>query len=294
MNPSSRPAHEARFLNCALREAETAARAAGSLLRRHLLAGKKVQSAVQHDIKLELDVRCQRLIERHLRRALPEAAILGEEESYGDLETDWRWVVDPIDGTVNYTYGIPHACVSIALQCKWDRPGEVRGVRGRPGTNGQLGEYQTQAGLVYDPFCDELWTAIRGGPARLNRRVIRAGSRTKLGECVIAMGFSKGTTAIQRMLPVFQRLLPRVRKIRMMGAAALDLAYVATGRLDAYLEGGVRIWDIAAGGLLVECAGGEFWREPISNDHGYRVLAGNRPLRSSIERAVAPHWPWDA
>src|SRR5215510_9402831 len=138
--------------NEALAAAVVAARAAGKMMRDNLRSTKKINEATQHDIKLELDVRCQKRIERELRRVFPEVSILGEEGVLGDPEAPWRWVVDPIDGTVNFTYGIPHACVSIALQ--------ARGVR-----RGARGEFETLVGVVYDPFTDELWTAIRGRPA---------------------------------------------------------------------------------------------------------------------------------
>src|SRR5213594_1406617 len=100
----------------ALLSAVAAARAAGELMRANFRSAKKINEATQHDIKLELDVRCQKLIEKTLRKAFPSVAVLGEEGTLGDPESEFRWVVDPIDGTVNFTYGIPHACVSIALQ----------------------------------------------------------------------------------------------------------------------------------------------------------------------------------
>src|SRR5882724_5747742 len=105
-------------LKTAEKTAVSAAQAAGRLMRRHFREPKKINSATQHDIKLELDVRCQKLIEKTLRRTYPRIAVLGEEGVLGDVIGDYRWVVDPIDGTVNFTYGIPHACVSIALQMR--------------------------------------------------------------------------------------------------------------------------------------------------------------------------------
>src|SRR5438876_4387165 len=105
-------------LNPALDRAVHAAKAAGELMRRNFRSTKKINFATQHDIKLELDVRCQKLIERTLRQAYPQIGILGEEGVLGDTQTEHRWVVDPIDGTVNFTYGIPHCCVSIALQTR--------------------------------------------------------------------------------------------------------------------------------------------------------------------------------
>jgi len=117
--------------------------------------------------------------------------------------------------------------------------------------------------VVYDPFSDELWTARRGEPARLNGRVIRVSRRKRLAEAIVAMGFAKEPSTLEKMLPVFNGLIRRVRKIRIMGAAALALVYVASGRMDAYVEYGLRLWDIAAGGLIVECAGGSFWSRPV-------------------------------
>src|SRR5580704_8673421 len=130
-----------------------AVRAAGSVMRRNLWSPKKVNSATAHDIKLELDVRCQKLIQKILHAGFPDVALLGEEGISGDPKAAARWVVDPIDGTVNFTYNIPHACVCIALQV-------------RSGN-----DYDTIVGVVYDPFCDELWTAIRGHPAKLNGKI---------------------------------------------------------------------------------------------------------------------------
>jgi myo-inositol-1(or 4)-monophosphatase len=251
-----------RALACAV----TAARASGRLMRKNLRATKKIASATQHDIKLELDVLCQKRIERVLRRAFPDIAILGEEGVLGDPTAPRRWVVDPIDGTVNFTYGIPHCCVSIALQI---RPARAS-------------EYQTVAGVVYDPFCDELWTAIRGGPARLNGTIIRVSQRRRLDEAIVSVGFAKQTHSLNKMLPTLNQLIHRVRKIRIMGAAALAMVYVASGRLDAYLEYGLRLWDIAAGGLILECAGGEFWRKPLDGEHAYHVKAGNGRLRRQL------------
>lgn len=250
-----------------------AARAAGKIMRDNLRSTKKINEATQHDIKLELDVRCQKRIERELQRAFPGISILGEEGVLGDPEAPLRWVVDPIDGTVNFSYGIPHACVSIALQ--------VRGSR-----HAARGEFESIVGVVYDPFTDELWTAIRGQPARLNGKVIRVSRRQKLDEAIVGIGFAKERLTLKRMLPTFNGLIRRVRKIRIMGAAALSMVYVASGRMDAYIEYGLRLWDVAAGGLIVECAGGEFWRRELSSDYAYEIIASNGRLRSRLERAA--------
>ena len=263
-------------LPAALEASVSAARRAGELMRRNLRRTKKINEATAHDIKLELDVRCQRVITQALLAEYPDIPVLGEE-GYDDAvvqAAEWRWVVDPIDGTVNYAHGIPHACVCIALQSR----------RGNP-----PGAFETVTGVVLDPFQDELWTAIQSKPARLNGRVIRVSRRRKLAEAVVSLGFAKSQRTLDQMLPVFQDLMPRVRKIRLMGSAGLALTYVADGRFDAYLEAGVRLWDIAAGGLIVECAGGEFGREPIETDHRYAVNVNNGLIDAELKRILRAH-----
>jgi myo-inositol-1(or 4)-monophosphatase len=262
-----------------LAAAVNAARAAGKLMRANLREAKTVNLSTQHDIKLELDVRAQKLIEKKLAAAFPKIALLGEEGVAGDANAEHRWVVDPIDGTVNFTYGIPHACVSIALQARSPKSK----VQSPKSGNVHLPRYETVLGVVHDPFTDELWTAIRGQPTRLNGRVIHVSNRRKLNEAVVSIGFAKSKETIETTLPYFDQLVQRVRKVRMMGAAALALAYVATGRFDAYIERGISLWDIAAGGLIVQCAGGEFWHEPIKGEHKFRMIASNGLLRSKLQ-----------
>lgn len=257
-------------LKKALATAVTAARAAGDLMRRNQRSPKKVNSETQHDIKLELDVRCQKVIEKILLGAFPGTAMLGEEGVAGDFNSPLRWVVDPIDGTVNFSYEIPHCCVSIALQEAVETPA------GRT--------FRTVVGVVYDPFCDELWTAIRGQKAKLNGRAISVSNRKRTTEAIVAIGFSKSKSSLQQNLPYFNRLAPRVRKVRIMGSAALSLTYVASGRFDAYVEGSIHLWDIAAGGLIVECAGGEMWAEPMPKEHTFRMLADNGHLRKALQK----------
>ena len=238
-------------------------------MRNNHFAKKKINEQTQHDLKLELDVRCQKLIEKTLLDAYPKSGFLGEEGLAGPENADVRWVVDPIDGTVNFTYGIPHACVSIALQ---ERSKE--------------GAYDTIIGAVLDPFCNELWTAVQNGSAKLNGKEIHASTRKSLDEAIVAIGFAKQIESLRENLPVFNTLVRRVRKMRMMGAAALSLTYVATGRFDAYIESGIRLWDIAAAGFILERAGGEFYREPIAGEHAFRMLANNGFLRKKIENAI--------
>ena len=245
-------------------------------MRRNRLASKKINEATQRDIKLELDVRCQRKIELMLTKAHPEIAVLGEEENAGDIESELRWVVDPIDGTVNFTYSIPHACVSIALQQRLAK-------RNKYGEN-----YETIIGAVYDPFVEELWTAIRDQAAKLNGKRIHVNDGP-LKEAMLSIGFAKDKKTMDYMIPYFNKLALKIRKPRMMGSATLALTYVACGRFHGYIESKVRLWDIAAGGLILECAGGEFWRMPRrKGEYAYVVVATNGKIRKQIERLCGP------
>ena len=253
-------------LRRALAAAAAAAQSAGALMRTHLRRTKKVNEAVQHDIKLELDVRCQRLITRQLVRDFPEVPVLGEEGiDEASATVAARWVVDPIDGTVNFAYGIPHACVSIALQVRDSR-----------------GKFRSDVGAVFDPFVGELWTAIRGQPAKLNGRRIHVSRRRRLDEAIVSLGFAKHATSLDDAVAQFGALTHRVRKLRIMGSAALAFAYVADGRFDAYLEKGVRLWDVAAGALLVECAGGDPGCTPLPGEHVVAVNCHNGLLGTQL------------
>src|SRR5262249_54247088 len=154
--------------------AAEAAQQVGALMRRHLSAQKHAHAVTQHDIKLDLDVRCQKLIERTLRSAFPDVAVRGEEGAAGNPNPQVRWIVDSMAGMVNFTYGIPHACVSIALQ----------GPAHHKSSTAYQDGYQTWMGAVYDPSCDEMWTAAAGGPARLNGKIVRVSRRRELREAI--------------------------------------------------------------------------------------------------------------
>ena len=248
------------LLNSALAAAVLAARAAGKIMRDNWHKPKRVNSAEAHDIKLELDVQCQALIEKILASAFPSVPVLGEEGSTGDVTAEYRWVVDPIDGTVNYFFGMPHAAVSIALQHR----------------------AESVVGVIYDPFTDEIWTTTKGAPTRLNGKIVRVSNRSRLNDCVIAMGFSKSRDNLKKSLPHLIRISKQAKKIRIMGSAALELAYVASGRLDAYIERTINLWDVAAGSLLVDNAGGEFYSLPAPGGK-LRMCADNGLLRRKLQ-----------
>ena len=247
-------------LKVALAAVVQAARAAGKVMHANWHKPKRVNSAEAHDIKLELDVQCQALIEKILAATFPQIPVLGEEGSTGDTNAEYRWVIDPIDGTVNYFFGLPHACVSIALQH----------------------QAKSVVGVIYDPFTDELWTTTKGQPTLLNGKKVGVSQRTHLNDCVIAMGFSKSRDNLQKSLPHLIRISKQVKKVRILGSAALELAYVASGRLDAYIERTINLWDVAAGSLLVENAGGEFYTVPGPNGK-LRMCADNGKLRKKLK-----------
>jgi myo-inositol-1(or 4)-monophosphatase len=212
-----------------------AALEAGKLLKENFGSDAAVDEATHHDIKLALDKESQHLIEGILLGARPGDALYGEEGIGGNPDSSRQWIVDPIDGTVNFYYGIPHFCVSIALRVE----GEV------------------VLGVIHDPIIGDTWTVEKGGQPMLNGRPISCSKRAKLEECALFVGCGKDEEALRVGLERFRKASIRARKMRMMGSAALGLAYIASGRLDAYVESRISLWDIAAGKLLVEAAGGK-------------------------------------
>jgi myo-inositol-1(or 4)-monophosphatase len=233
----------------------TAAQAAGEKLRRAFGQALDVTEQLAHDIKLAADKECQDLIYGILLDHFPQTRCIGEEgnsDNVGDPDAKVEWIVDPIDGTMNLSLGIPHFCVSIAAR--------------------EVSSQRMLLGVIYDPLRQELFTAERGSGAYLNGIRQHVSSRTKLSEAVLAVGFAKTQDSIEHCLKLYQFYGHQARKLRAMGSAALDLAYVSAGRIDAYIEQGVNLWDIAAGVVLVEEAGGvmEYERKPNGS---YRVCA---------------------
>src|SRR5437773_1602888 len=178
-----------------------AAKQAGRLLRRDFGKRLKVREAFAHDIKLELDVLAQELIERAIQKKFPRHAIVGEEGVKGVSGSDHRWIIDPLDGTANFSYSIPHFCVSIACQRKDhdDKPARSKCLI-TPG-------WTTVLGVIYDPIRDELFAASLESSARLNGRPIRVSPRTALRDAVVSVGFFKTAELINKSLPQFQRLV---------------------------------------------------------------------------------------
>ena len=248
-------------LKAVARVAEEAARKAGKLIRSHCGTDVVVNESHHHDLKIQLDVDTQKLLEAAILGAFPGHAILGEEGGSGSEGRGSEWILDPIDGTVNLAYGLPHFCVSIAYR--------EDGV--------------TRVGVIYDPMRDELFSAVLGGGAFLNGRPIRASRRAKLEEGILALGFSKSAESVEKCLELYQFYARRARKLRAMGSAALDMAYIASGRIDAYIEQGIKIWDIAAGQLLLEEAGGKVVLTPKSEPHHYHIKAWNGAMDLPVD-----------
>jgi myo-inositol-1(or 4)-monophosphatase len=219
-----------------LREiAEAVAREAGRQLR-EAFAGPLVNVTAKSsptDLVSEADHAAERLIRDRLAAARPGDGILGEEGGDAEGTSGLRWVVDPLDGTINFLFGIPQWAVSIACE---DGAG-------------------TLAGVIYDPMRDELWSAERDGPALLDGRPVRASERSDLATALVATGFGYDADVRRLQAEVAARLLPRVRDIRRFGSAALDLAWTAAGRYDAFYERGLNPWDAAAGALICRRAG---------------------------------------
>jgi myo-inositol-1(or 4)-monophosphatase len=241
-----------------------AASVAGKLLRQNFGSTLNVNHATHHDIKLEIDEQAQALITKVILADFPDHAILGEEGIAGPADADVRWVIDPLDGTVNYFYGIPHYAVSIAAQ---QRAGN---------------EWQTVAGVVYDPELDEMFAGTHDGPATLNGQPVRVSERTELAEAIVSIGFFKSAETIRAALTDFTRLVQQVRKVRIQGAAALDVAYVACGRYDGYQEYGIKLWDIAAGQLILDRAGGRATVLATPEPHTFNVQMTNGKINWSF------------
>lgn len=254
--------------------AADAARAAGALLlERFAQGGEEVRTkSTLTDPVSEADLAAERAVREVLQARRPEDAIIGEEggESAGvdppGGPSGLRWIVDPLDGTVNFLYGIGHWCVSVAVH---DGEGAL-------------------AGVVFDPVRDELFAAERDGVPTLNGRPLELSPAEELAMTMVATGFAYDAAVRERQGAVVAAMLPRVRDVRRFGSAALDLAWTAAGRVDAYFERSVKLWDIAAGSLLCERAGLSVRRlEPRGDDLPEGLLVAPAGLLDALEAMVA-------
>jgi myo-inositol-1(or 4)-monophosphatase len=253
-----------------------AARQGGNVLLRNInkLDALNVVEKGRLDYASEVDADAEKAVIKELKRAYPDYSVLGEE-SGGQAGKNGRytWVIDPLDGTSNYLRGFPHYCVSIALV-----------------DNGE----PTDA-VIFDPLRNELFTASRGSGAQLNERRIRVTDRKDLSGATIGTGFAPRERArAGAQLECVRELLVQAEDVRRTGSAALDLAYVACGRSDAYFEAGVKAWDIAAGVLLVREAGGKVCdyrganlaRMDFQGAKDHQVVAGNIKVCEALQKVI--------
>lgn len=254
-----------------LNVAVNAARKAGNVIARSLehVDVLEVATKSKNDFVSEVDRRAEREIIETLHKAYPDHGILAEE-SGGQEGNEYQWVIDPLDGTTNFLHGFPQFAVSIALR----RRGHI------------------EQGVVYDPVSQELYTASRGAGAQLNGRRIRVSKRRGLEGALLGTGFPfKQQQHLDAYLGTFKALFSDTAGIRRAGAASLDLAYVAAGRLDGFWEIGLKPWDMAAGVLLVQEAGGLVG--DFAGGHDFmqtgNVVAGNPKVFKAILQHIRPH-----
>ena len=258
------------ILNIAIK----AARRAGSVINRASLdlGQLKVSTKQQSDFVTEVDKAAEAAIIDIIRDAYPGHGILAEESGILDPAAgeDYQWIIDPLDGTTNFIHGFPQYAISIGIAQK--------GVM--------------QHAVVYDPNRNELFTASKGGGAFLNEKRIRVSQRAKLAEALIGTGFPyRVFDHIDAYLAIFRDMTQKTAGLRRPGAASLDLAYVACGRLDGFFELGLAPWDMAAGSLLITEAGGlcgDLTGEPTYMNHG-NIIGGNPKVFAQLLQVIAPH-----
>jgi myo-inositol-1(or 4)-monophosphatase len=249
-----------------LEVAVAAAEAAGEVLRSGFGREQTVKYKGEVDLVTEVDERAEAVIGEVLREAFPGYGMLAEEGGRRQGEGDSRWIVDPLDGTTNYAHGLPIFAVSIALE----RAGEV------------------VLGVVHDPMRGETYVAERGGGATLDGEPIRVSDTDEPIRALLVTGFPYDRADMRAAVGLFGRLTELTQGVRRLGAAALDLCYVAAGRLDAYYEKGLHAWDVAAGSLIIKEAGGRItdYRGRELDLEGREVVASNGLLHPVLLEVI--------
>lgn len=250
-----------------------AALSAGKILLRHFerLDGITVTTKRRNDFVSDVDIQAEQDIIRSLRKIYPDHQILAEESgATAGKNDDCQWLIDPLDGTTNYLHGFPHFAVSIAFKFK-----------------GRL-----ESGVIYDPLRQEVFTASRGNGALLNDRRIRVKTNVAMEQALLGTGFPFRYPQHQEAyLAMFANLFNACSEVRRTGSAALDLAYIAAGRLDGFWEIGLSAWDVGAGALLVQEAGGlvsDFGGGHAFLDTG-NIVAGNTKVFKGLLQRIRPH-----
>lgn len=249
-----------------LEVAVAAAEAAGEVLHSGFGREQTVRYKGEVDLVTEVDERAEAVIGEVLREAFPAYGMLAEEGGRRQGEGDSRWIVDPLDGTTNYAHGLPIFAVSIALE----RAGEV------------------VLGVVHDPMRGETYLAERGGGATLDGEPIRVSDTDEPIRALLVTGFPYDRADMRAAVGLFGRLTELTQGVRRLGAAALDLCYVAAGRLDAYYEKGLHAWDVAAGSLIIKEAGGRItdYRGRELDLEGREVVASNGLLHPVLLEVI--------
>ena len=251
-----------------------AARAAAEILRENFgkINAADIREKSQNDFLTFVDEASEQKIIGMIRQAYPTHAILAEESGHSDQSGEYEWIIDPLDGTKNYIAGIPLFAVSIGLRYQ-----------------GQM-----QLGVVHDPIRGDIFHALRNQGAYHDGRKMKVSQRSEPAGCLIATGFPfKQKEILANYLGSFKDIFLNCSGVRRMGAAALDLAYLAAGRFDAFWEVGLSPWDMAAGSLLIEEAGGslsDFWGNDKYLENGY-ILASNGRLHDFLLDITKTHFP---
>ena len=252
-------------------KASAIAREAGARLREFLAAGVETEYKGAVDLVTVADRTVEKLIRTRLGEAFPHHGIYGEEGTRERLDHEFRWYVDPLDGTTNFAHGVPQFCVSLGLE---QRPAGLA-----PDQDGTL-----VAGVIYDPMRDEMYSAERGRGALLNGKPMRFSATPVLAESLVATGFPSRKRHDSPNIHFYQEFTLRSHGVRRAGSAALDLAYVACGRYEGFWEFHLNPWDTAAGILLIEEAGGrvtDFAGNKVRLD-SREVLASNRLIHNEL------------
>lgn len=265
---------EAKLLQDMLQVAQKAALAAGRVIRERLGCPESVENKSESDYVTDVDRQSEALIVEEIHQAFPDHHIVAEETSGGMLKPGFNWIVDPLDGTTNFINGWPHVAVSIGA---WLDGREILGV-------------------ILNPVVKEMFRAVEGGGAFLNNQPIRVRQRSNPKNALIATGFPfRRKEMIDPYLAAFRQIFNQIGDMRRAGSAALDLAYVAAGRLDGYWEIGLSMWDIAAGAAILREAGGvvtDFWGADRYLSTGHIVAASpdlHPLLLEAVETRLAPH-----
>jgi myo-inositol-1(or 4)-monophosphatase len=272
---ASRSGNQGMRLSALLNVMVGAARKAGRRLLRDFGEVEQLQVSVKGpgDFVSQADLRAEETLREELSRARPHFGFLGEEGGEQSQEGwEYRWVIDPLDGTTNFLHGIPHWAISIGVEHRLSET-----------------ESEIVAGVIYNPASDELFWSEKGSGVFLNDKRLRVSSRREMREAVFATGIPFAATPRKpEFVAILSRLMPQVAGVRRFGAAALDLAWVAAGRYDGYWELGLNKWDISAGLLMVREAGG-FVTDPEGGDayaEGH-VVAGNPNLHGKLRQVVS-------